>query len=101
MPGDDQRSNLYPDAELFVKSDRLQNRLQSRPAHSIVELLRETLQVDIRRMQDRRYRFEGFGSDIPVRDKNVLESRSRGCLCCVIGKFEVDGRFRVGVGNAR
>src|SRR3990172_363197 len=97
--GNNKRRYLDPDVCLFIKPDRVENRLKLCAADLFVKILGESLEVYIRRVEIRPYHLKGLRSDIPVRDEHVLEPSLDCQTRCVIGKLEIDRRLGIGVGN--
>ncbi len=83
---------LHPDERLF-------HRLQPGAALFFIERIIKGLEVNISGIQKWCYHIKGLFGHIPVGYKNIVDP----ALFCqaggVIGKFKIDGRFRVGIGD--
>jgi len=52
VSGNDERRDLDPDAEFLIQTDRVQHRLQPRTAYVLVEIIGESLEIDVCRVED-------------------------------------------------
>jgi len=91
---------LDPDACFFIASNRVEYGLELRAANLTIKVIAESLQVDICRMKIGLDYLKRFRGDVAVRHENVFEPSFSCKAGSIVGKFEVYGRFSVGIGNA-
>ena len=100
MSRDNQSSYFDPDACFFIVSDRIEYRLEFRSADLAIKIIAKPLQVDICCMKIGFDYLKRFRGDVTVRHENILKASLSCKAGSIVGKFEVDGRFSVGIGNA-
>src|SRR3990170_892104 len=98
--GNNKRRYLDPDVCLFIKPDRVENRLKLCAADLFVKIFGKSLEVYVRCMEIWPDNLKRLGCDVPVRHEHILQSRIDCQARRIIGEFKKDRGLGIGIGQA-